>query len=122
MAVNQEHLAARSGRVRPRPDSSRLRRLGMDLRRDRYLYLLALPGPLFFLIFKYVPMWGMVISFQNYSPFAGITGSDWVGLEHFRRFFSNPEFFTLFRNTMAINLMSLVLFFPVADRALAHAE
>lgn len=82
-----------------------------DLRRDKYLYLLALPGVLFFLIFKFVPMWGVVISFQNFSPFAGITGSEWVGLEHFQRFFSNPDFMLLFRNTMAINLMSLVLFF-----------
>jgi putative aldouronate transport system permease protein len=85
----------------------------MDLRRDKYLYLLALPGLIFFLIFKYVPMWGIIISFQNYSPFAGIMGSEWVGLEHFRRFFSNPEFMLLFRNTMAINLMNLVLFFPL---------
>lgn len=84
-----------------------------DLRRDKYLYLLALPGVLFFLIFKFVPMWGVVISFQNFSPFAGITGSEWVGLEHFERFFSNPDFMLLFRNTMAINLMSLVLFFPL---------
>ncbi|MFH5181902.1 ABC transporter permease [Paenibacillus sp. TAB 01] len=84
-----------------------------DLRRDKYLYLLALPGVLFFLIFKFVPMWGVVISFQNYSPFAGITGSEWIGLEHFERFFSNPDFLLLFRNTMAINLMSLILFFPL---------
>lgn len=84
-----------------------------DLRRDRYLYLLGLPGALFFLIFKFAPMWGVVISFQNFSPFAGITGSEWVGLEHFERFFTNPDFMLLFRNTMAINLLNLVLFFPL---------
>ncbi|CAN7374969.1 ABC transporter permease [Paenibacillus sp. LjRoot56] len=84
-----------------------------DLKRDKYLYLLALPGVLFFLIFKFVPMWGVVISFQNFSPFAGITGSEWVGFEHFERFFTNPDFMLLFRNTMAINLMNLVLFFPL---------
>ncbi|NOU67076.1 ABC transporter permease subunit [Paenibacillus sp. LMG 31461] len=84
-----------------------------DLRRDKYLYVLALPGVLFFLIFKFVPMWGVVISFQNFSPFAGITGSEWVGFEHFQRFFTNPDFMLLFRNTMAINLMNLVLFFPL---------
>ncbi|WP_445667375.1 ABC transporter permease [Paenibacillus sp. FSL H8-0034] len=92
---------------------TRLRRLGLDLRRDKYLYLLALPGLLFFFFFKYIPMGGIVISFQNYSPFAGIMGSEWVGLEHFQRFFSNPEFMLLFRNTMAINIMNLVLFFPL---------
>lgn len=84
-----------------------------DLRRDKYLYLLGLPGALFFLIFKFAPMWGVVISFQNFSPFAGITGSEWVGLEHFQRFFTNPDFMLLFRNTMAINLLNLVLFFPL---------
>ncbi len=84
-----------------------------DLRRDKYLYLLGLPGALFFLIFKFAPMWGVVISFQNFSPFAGITGSEWVGFEHFERFFTNPDFMLLFRNTMAINLLNLVLFFPL---------
>ena len=83
------------------------------LRRDRQLYLLALPGIVFFLIFKYVPMWGIMISFQNYSPFLGFWNSEWVGLEHFQRFFSNPDFWLLFRNTMAINLLSLFFFFPL---------
>jgi putative aldouronate transport system permease protein len=90
-----------------------LRRLALDLKRDKYLYLLALPGLFFFLLFKYVPMWGIVIALQNYSPFAGITGSPWVGLENFHRFFSNPDFMLLFRNTMAINLLNLVFFFPL---------
>ncbi|MCS7460775.1 sugar ABC transporter permease [Paenibacillus doosanensis] len=96
-----------------RSGESRLGRLIKDMSRDKYLYLLALPGVLFFLIFKYVPMWGVVIAFQNYSPFAGIIHSDWVGFEHFQRFFSNPEFMLLFRNTMAINLLSLIFFFPL---------
>ncbi|MBW7453104.1 ABC transporter permease [Paenibacillus sepulcri] len=80
--------------------------------RDRYLYLLALPGLLFFLIFKYVPMWGLVIAFQNYSPYAGILGSEWVGLDHFIRFFSNSDFYILLRNTLAISFLNLLLFFP----------
>ncbi|WP_187273980.1 ABC transporter permease subunit [Paenibacillus sp. N3.4] len=90
-----------------------LRGLKRDLRRDKYLYLLALPGLLFFFIFKYVPMGGVVIAFQNYSPFAGILKSEWVGLEHFQRFFSTPDFILLFRNTMAISLMNLIFFFPL---------
>ncbi|WP_020619409.1 ABC transporter permease [Paenibacillus daejeonensis] len=83
------------------------------VRKNRYLYLLALPGILYFLIFKYLPMWGIVISFQNYSPYAGVFNSNWVGFDHFRRFFSNPDFWLLFRNTMAINLLNLTLFFPL---------
>lgn len=109
----------RQQRAAPVPAASRQPRKSVwygllkDIRRDKLLYLLALPGLLFFLVFKYVPMWGVVIAFQNYSPFAGITGSDWVGFEHFQRFFSNPDFMLLFRNTMAINLMSLFFFFPL---------
>ncbi|WP_436239619.1 ABC transporter permease [Paenibacillus sp. LjRoot153] len=83
------------------------------LRRDKFLYLLIAPGVLFFLIFKYVPMWGVVIAFQDYSPYLGVTGSQWVGFEHFIRFFSNQDFYLLFRNTMAISLLSLVFFFPL---------
>ncbi|TDL70776.1 sugar ABC transporter permease [Paenibacillus amylolyticus] len=82
------------------------------LRRDRSLYVLALPGILFFLVFKYIPMWGMIIAFQDYSPFRGIQGSEWVGLQHFTAFFGNPDFALLFRNTLAISLLNLILFFP----------
>jgi len=106
--VNSEGAPGRRRRV-----TSWLRGLRRDLRRDKYLYLLALPGLVFFFIFKYVPMGGVVIAFQNYSPFAGILKSEWVGLEHFQRFFSTPDFILLFRNTMAISLMNLVFFFPL---------
>ncbi|WP_433583349.1 ABC transporter permease [Paenibacillus amylolyticus] len=82
------------------------------LRRDRSLYVLALPGILFFLVFKYIPMWGIIIAFQDYSPFRGIQGSEWVGLQHFTAFFGNPDFALLFRNTLAISLLNLILFFP----------
>ncbi|WDQ35793.1 ABC transporter permease subunit [Paenibacillus marchantiae] len=82
------------------------------LRRDQSLYLLALPGILFFLVFKYIPMWGIIIAFQDYSPFRGIQGSEWVGLQHFTELFANPDFALLFRNTLAISLLNLILFFP----------
>lgn len=81
--------------------------------RDRQLYLLATPAIMFFLLFKYVPMWGVLIAFQKYSPFLGFLKSKWVGLEHFARFFSHDDFWMLLRNTLAINMLSLVLFFPL---------
>ncbi|MFC0334435.1 ABC transporter permease [Paenibacillus sepulcri] len=84
-----------------------------SLKRDKYLYILALPGVLFFLMFKYVPLWGLSIAFKDYSPYQGILQSPWVGLEHFQRFFSNPDFLNLFRNTLAISFMNLFLFFPL---------
>ncbi|MDF2924216.1 MAG: protein lplB [Paenibacillaceae bacterium] len=93
--------------------SGKMKRLGLEIVKNRYLYLLALPGLLFFLVFKYVPLFGVIIAFQNYSPFSGILNSPWVGFEHFQRFFSNPDFLMIFRNTLGINLLNLILFFPL---------
>ncbi|MFC0215633.1 ABC transporter permease [Paenibacillus chartarius] len=87
--------------------------LWREIVKSKYLYLLALPGIVFFLIFKYIPMFGIVIAFQNYSPIGGIMNSPWVGFQHFERFFSNPDFLLLFRNTMGISLMNLIFFFPL---------
>ncbi|MBU3191013.1 sugar ABC transporter permease [Clostridium bowmanii] len=83
------------------------------IRRDRFLYLLALPGILFFIVFKYYPMYGLVIAFQDYSPFLGILNSPWVGFEHFIRLFTHAEFGLLLRNTLAISFLNIALFFPV---------
>jgi putative aldouronate transport system permease protein len=92
---------------------SRRQHIWAGIKRDKFLYLLALPGLLYFLLFRYVPMWGIIIAFQDYSPYQGMMKSSWVGLEHFQRFFSNPDFMMLFRNTMIINLLSLIFFFPL---------
>jgi putative aldouronate transport system permease protein len=81
--------------------------------RDRALYLLALPGILFFIIFKYGPMWGLIIAFQKYSPYKGMLKSDWVGFEHFIRFFTEEAFFQILRNTLSISILNLIFFFPV---------
>lgn len=83
------------------------------INRHRGLYLMLLPGLAYFIIFRYVPMWGAVIAFQNYQPFLGISGSSWVGFAHFKSFFSNPEFLILLRNTLMITAYNLVFFFPM---------
>lgn len=83
------------------------------LLRDRWLYLMLLPGVLYFFVFKYVPMYGVVIAFMDYKPYLGFSGSPWVGLEHFQRFFSEPQFWQLFRNTALLALYNLVFFFPL---------
>lgn len=79
---------------------------------DWDLYLLLAPGLLYFLIFKYLPMWGVVIAFQDYSPFKGILGSDWVGFKHFVTLFQYDKFWQIFRNTILISLYNLIFFFP----------
>ena len=72
-----------------------------------------IPGILYFVIFKYVPLWGLIMAFKNYQPYAGIWGSEWVGLGHFRRFFELDEFWQLFRNTLLLGLYNTVIFFPI---------
>lgn len=84
-----------------------------DLIRDRWLYLILFPGVIYFIIFKYVPMWGLVMAFQDYKPHWGFTESPWVGLKHFERFFSEPQFWMLFRNTIILAVYNLLFFFPL---------
>ncbi|MDF2652359.1 MAG: protein lplB [Paenibacillus sp.] len=85
----------------------------LTLARNRWLYAMLVPGIVYFLVFKYLPMWGLVVAFQNYQPFLGITGSEWAGFRHFDRFFSDPEFFKLFRNTALLAVYNIVFFFPL---------
>ncbi|MEC1590987.1 ABC transporter permease [Bacillus sonorensis] len=83
------------------------------LLQQKYLYLMILPGLVYFLLFKYVPMWGIIIAFQDYQPFLGITGSEWVGFKHFERLFTEPTFFMLLKNTLILFFLNLVVFFPI---------
>lgn len=98
-----------SGTVSLRRRAARWRRV-MNY---RYVYLLMLPGILYFIIMKFVPLAGLVIAFQDYNPFAGMMQSPFVGLKHFQELFSSKYFALMFRNTMVISLMSLVFFFPL---------
>lgn len=81
--------------------------------RHRTLYLMAIPGIVYFLVFKYAPMGGLVIAFQDYMPFLGIGGSPWVGFDHFVRFFTEDTFLLLLGNTVIVSLLLMVFSFPV---------
>ncbi|MFD2611685.1 ABC transporter permease [Paenibacillus gansuensis] len=83
-----------------------------NLRAYRMLYLLLLPGLIYFTVFKYVPMAGVVIAFKDYSLTDGIWKSPWVGLENFRRFFEGVYFAQIMANTLLIALYKLVIGFP----------
>ncbi|TVQ20752.1 MAG: sugar ABC transporter permease [Spirochaetaceae bacterium] len=76
------------------------------------LYLFVLPAALYFLIFHYGPIYGLQIAFKEFSPVRGITGSLWVGFEHFQRFFTSYHFWNLIRNTLGISVYQLVVGFP----------
>ncbi|MGG4124301.1 sugar ABC transporter permease [Bacillus licheniformis] len=82
------------------------------VKRDKWLYLLLVPGVLYFLIFKYWPMWGVLIAFKDYSPYLGFWQSEWVGFEYFKDFFMNPDFFRLLRNTLMLAALDLIFAFP----------
>ncbi|WP_182112427.1 MULTISPECIES: sugar ABC transporter permease [unclassified Actinotalea] len=84
-----------------------------SLWRYRALYLMALPGIAYFLVFKYLPMGGLVIAFQDYMPFLGVTGSPWVGFDHFVRLFTEDSFFVLLRNTLSLSALLLAFSFPM---------
>ncbi|ANE48519.1 hypothetical protein SY83_22050 [Paenibacillus swuensis] len=81
-----------------------------EIAQHKYLYLLGLPGMLCFIIFKYLPLPGIMIAFQDYSVYKGILQSEWVGLQHFITLFKDPDFFMLFRNTITISLLHILMF------------
>lgn len=79
----------------------------------KWLYLLLIPGVIYFLLFRYWPMFGAIIAFKDYVPFLGIADSPWVGWRHFDDFFSSPDFGRLLANTLILALLSLVIAFPL---------
>ena len=81
--------------------------------RDYQLLLLTLPGLIYLLIFNYLPMYGAVIAFKDYSLVRGIAESPWVGFSHFSRFFSSFQFWNLIRNTLGLSVFQLLAGFPV---------
>lgn len=87
--------------------------LGKDLRRYRQMYALILPMVLFYAVFVYTPMYGVVIAFKDYSVVSGINGSPWVGLDNIREVLGNVFFERAFVNTLLISLGKIIFGFPV---------
>lgn len=87
-------------------------RLGTRMVRYRWLFVLLLPGLAYFAIFKYAPMYGLTIAFQDYLPFLGFSGSPWVGLKHFEELFSSPDFPRVLGNTLMLALLNTLFVFP----------
>lgn len=84
-----------------------------QLNESKYLLILLLPCFLYFVIFKYWPMFGLLISFQDYNLFKGITGSEWVGFKHYINFISDPYFVKVLRNTFLIGFYNTLWNFPM---------
>ena len=84
-----------------------------NLKKHKYLYILTIPILLYFILFKYLPMFGLVIAFKNYSFGKGIFGSEWVGLKYFIEYFSSEYFTRTLRNTLMLSCMDIIIGFPV---------
>lgn len=81
--------------------------------RHRWIYLMLIPVVAYYIIFKYVPMYGIVMAFQDYNVFQGVFGSEWVGFEVFERIFKNANFWSAVKNTLVLNLLTLAVNFPL---------
>lgn len=92
--------------------SQSLKSFSKRFRETKSLYWFVLPGLIFYALFKYYPIYGSQIAFRDFSPFLGFWNSPWVGLKHFERFFASPDFWNIIRNTLVINLCSLIIAFP----------
>ncbi len=87
-------------------------RLKKEWQRNYCLYIFALPILLYFIMFKYVPMFGLVIAFKNFSLSKGVFGSDWVGFKYFIEFFNSMYFTRTLKNTLVLSVMSIIFNFP----------
>ncbi|OXS53729.1 hypothetical protein B1A99_29190 [Cohnella sp. CIP 111063] len=94
---------------RKRLNQTSLRR---ELWNNRYLYLFVVPGVIWFLIFCYQPMYGVLIAFKDYDILQGVFASEWVGLANFKEFFNSPNFQVILTNSIAISLLKMLFGFP----------
>lgn len=99
-------------KVKTRVNEPFKKRLSVDWRRNKEIYFLLIPVIAFYIVFKYFPMYGATIAFQDYVPTLGISGSEWIGFENFIDFFSSRKFLVILRNTLVISVSSLIFCFP----------
>ncbi len=99
--------------AKPKNLNGKLHNTWVYVRQHWQLYLIfMLPAFLLTIIFRYIPMGGVLIAFENYNPFQGVFGSEWVGFRHFTRFLSSPDFMTYLVNTLKLSIFGLLWGFP----------
>jgi putative aldouronate transport system permease protein len=103
-----------SGSTAGKKYDSKLHKTGVYFRQNWQLYVIfMLPALLLTIIFRYVPMGGILIAFEKYSPIKGLLHSEWVGLKNFNRFLSSPDFLRYLANTLKLSIFGLLWGFPV---------
>lgn len=98
--------------AKPEHERTAWERFCKDVIRDKWLYLLLLPGIVFLIIFRYIPIFGNVIAFMDYNPYDA-SQSVWVGLKHFQDLLTRPQFLQVFGNTLYISILKMVCGFPI---------
>lgn len=83
------------------------------IKKNYMLYLFIAPAVIIVFVFNYIPMYGAVIAFKDFSPMRGILGSSWVGLEHFKNILTSPNFLNIFLNTIKLSFFELLIGFPI---------
>ncbi len=84
-----------------------------DLKKNKVVYLMAVPALVFFIVFAYMPMFGLLMAFQDYKPKLGVLHSPFIGFQHFIDFFNSIYFVRTLRNTLVISILDLVVSFPI---------
>ena len=86
-----------------------------EMKKHKLIYFLMMPGLIYYFIFHYLPMFGIIIAFKDIAPFEGVKGiltGEWVGLKHFRNFFNSYYFWNVLGNTVTISIYKLIFAFP----------
>jgi putative aldouronate transport system permease protein len=91
----------------------KMSRTWMLLKKQKYLHLMVIPGIIWMIIFNYIPMYGIIIAFKNYTIIDTFNSAPWVGLENFREFFMDDNFFVVMKNTLGISVLKLIIGFPL---------
>lgn len=99
--------------IQPEKAANSYRKTIRRLWRDFPLYMMMIPGALFFIVFKYIPMYGVVMAFQNFRMARGFFRSDWIGWANFEKVFASAFFPVVMRNTITISLYKILIGFPV---------
>ena len=98
--------------AKPEHERTAWERFCKDVIRDKWLYLLLLPGLVFLIIFRYIPIFGNVIAFMDYNPYDA-SQNVWVGFKHFQDLLTRPQFLQVFGNTLYISILKMVCGFPI---------
>lgn len=83
------------------------------LKKQRYLHFMIIPGIIWMIVFNYIPMYGIIIAFKNYTIVDTISSAPWVGFDNFREFLTDSNFFGVMKNTLGISILKLIIGFPL---------